>query len=514
MTKTFFISCAMVLSCALAAAAETPYVTVWSRGIGTSETERAVSMHVDNWGNVYITGTTNGEFDKEKSHGGTDLFLALVDDEGNIEWIRQFGSVADDNITDAWYSNMHERTMTVKGEGVVIREDDNLNVLKKTYDTGLTVDKNGVMHTSSESVSAIFSHDEWMKSEDSSAIEADVVNDTRVIHDYVYEAGSIVGGDCDNSYTMNGFLRYQYNHTPIRFFCTPGRDECKILENLSETPLVGGVTEGNLDGRNNHGDKDVFLYSPQFETILIGSEADDDITSVYVSLDGGIYVLGETHGGIGEYVNKGDTDVFLTKVDRYGRIKWERQFGSNRNDTAVALAEGNDGSIYVLCNSEAGLEGSSDNGAGDAVLIKLAPDRRRHKFVDMGGPSQVRYDKYSTVKLDKNDIATVQTVNVGDLICVRVEKKIGEPPLTVLKGDPAVLRLVATPKDEIRPDKENVYLVADNPGNTVLVIGTEFYELFSCKMIVEEYIPDEEDSPETVTTEVKPPTDEGISKGL
>ncbi|MFI5697240.1 alpha/beta hydrolase-fold protein [Kribbella sp. NPDC051586] len=65
---------------------------VWTRSLGTSGTERAYGVAVDADGRVVVTGYTNGDLDG--SHAGTttdDAFVAQYDADGNRRWLTQFG---------------------------------------------------------------------------------------------------------------------------------------------------------------------------------------------------------------------------------------------------------------------------------------------------------------------------------------------------------------------------------------------------------------------------------------
>ncbi|MCA9257921.1 MAG: SBBP repeat-containing protein [Planctomycetales bacterium] len=71
---------------------------VWTRQIGTSETDRARGVAADALGNVFVTGDTRGDLAGANA-GDYDSFLTRFDAEGNVVWTRQFGTDAFDR---AW----------------------------------------------------------------------------------------------------------------------------------------------------------------------------------------------------------------------------------------------------------------------------------------------------------------------------------------------------------------------------------------------------------------------------
>ena len=63
----------------------------WSRQFGTTGSETIWDMASDG-SNIYAVGNTSGELDNNTSQGGTDVFLAKYDSDGNQQWIKQFGT--------------------------------------------------------------------------------------------------------------------------------------------------------------------------------------------------------------------------------------------------------------------------------------------------------------------------------------------------------------------------------------------------------------------------------------
>lgn len=68
---------------------------LWTRQIGTGETEHTLGVSVDAAGNAYITGHTSGSLDGPNA-GSQDAFLARYDAGGTKLWTRQFGTGSSD----------------------------------------------------------------------------------------------------------------------------------------------------------------------------------------------------------------------------------------------------------------------------------------------------------------------------------------------------------------------------------------------------------------------------------
>lgn len=85
---------------------------IWTVQFGSSGVDEAIGVTVRR-GYVYATGITRAVLPGQTSAGGTDSFvLKLSADEGQVEWLRQFGSAGDDS---AWKVRTIGRSIFVSG---------------------------------------------------------------------------------------------------------------------------------------------------------------------------------------------------------------------------------------------------------------------------------------------------------------------------------------------------------------------------------------------------------------
>ncbi|BDA68878.1 hemolysin-type calcium-binding region [Calothrix sp. PCC 7716] len=71
----------------------------WVSQYGTSDYEWSWSVATDSQNNVYTTGWTLGSLDGENA-GSYDAYLTKFDNQGNLQWIKQFGTSSDDEARD------------------------------------------------------------------------------------------------------------------------------------------------------------------------------------------------------------------------------------------------------------------------------------------------------------------------------------------------------------------------------------------------------------------------------
>jgi hypothetical protein len=135
--------------------------------------------------------------------------------------------------------------------------------------------------------------------------------------------------------------------------------------------LVVGDTCSSLAGPWEGAD-DVFVRKLDTDANVLWTRqfGTDDWDYGVVAVDGAgnVLVAGETGGSlVGE--NAGPRDVFVRKYDATGGVVWTRQFGTDRNDAALAVAADGAGNVVVAGLTEGSLAGATE-GMTDAFVRK------------------------------------------------------------------------------------------------------------------------------------------------
>jgi hypothetical protein len=73
---------------------------LWTTLLDADNTDAANEVAVDGLGRIVVTGTTQGELMGQPSGGGTDAFVAQLDPQGEVRWIRQWGGEAEERAYD------------------------------------------------------------------------------------------------------------------------------------------------------------------------------------------------------------------------------------------------------------------------------------------------------------------------------------------------------------------------------------------------------------------------------
>lgn len=196
---------------------------------------------------------------------------------------------------------------------------------------------------------------------------------------------------------------------------------------------TGAMPPGLVQGavtNVNQGTNDAFLAKFNADGVLqwtrqLGTTGTDMALGVAVeqihgpsNADGEVYIVGSTRGNLPGYKLQGPEDAFLVKYDWNGNRKWIRQFGTNTNDVARAVAVDVDTNVYVVGDTAGGLSlknsashGPFVNAGGtDVFLTKWTTG---NVLVDLDQRGSSKNDNATGVTWGRKDGANVANVYVS-----------------------------------------------------------------------------------------------------
>ncbi len=284
---------------------------------------------------------------------------------------------------------------------------------------------------------------------------------------YVYVAGTTDGNFNGNSGTVDCFIsKYGVDGSKIwtRFLGTSSTDEAWALTTGKDGAVyVAGRTGGDLDGQISKGSYDAFISKYDAEgskiwtrlwglksfdrayslatgidgTIYMAGEADGAPTQAFltkytpdgaevwtralgstygravtVGNDGSIYMAGQTGVSLDgqRYTNAGD--IFVARYDSDGLLTWARLLGTNEGESALAVATGSDGSVYVAGYTYGSPDRQTNNGGKDGFLAKYSPDGTKQWTRLVGG---IKEDFVTDVSIGTDEVIYVSGVTYGDI---------------------------------------------------------------------------------------------------
>ena len=316
---------------------------VWTRNIGSSEYDfvRSVSISAD--GSVFIVGYTEGDLDGGFNNGETDVFLSKYSSDGSKKWTQLLGSTSSDIGS----------SVSTSADGSVYIGGSTRGNLDGQLNNG-----------GSDAFLAKYNSDgskEWTQllgtpSYDS-AHSVSVANDGSI-----YITGTTSGylDEEVNSGKADAFIS-KYNSSGTREWTKLlGSSSSESAISVSTAPdgsvFITGYTEGELKGHTNSGSADAYLSKFNSDgsnewTVQLGSSEWDSAKSVSTSIDGLVYIVGDTNGDLEGLASIGDRDIFLGKYTSDG-IKVSMQLlGSSRRDYGDSVSVSPNGAIYVGGNT-------------------------------------------------------------------------------------------------------------------------------------------------------------------
>ena len=105
-------------------------------------------------------------------------------------------------------------------------------------------------------------------------------------------------------------------------------------------------------------------------TKQLGTSENDYGNGVTTDSSDNIYVTGYTEGGLDGNTSSGGKDIFLFKYNSKGTKKWTKQLGTSDNDSGESVTTDSSDNIYVTGWTQGGLDGNTNSGYEDIILIK------------------------------------------------------------------------------------------------------------------------------------------------
>ncbi len=341
---------------------------LWTRQFGTSGSDTAVAVAVDNSKNVFVTGYTNGNL-KGRNAGLWDSFLRKYDSSGNVVWTKQFGSSGSD----------FARGIAVDVFG---------NVVVVGYTTGDLAGSNAGLTDVFVNRYNNDGNKVWAKQFGTSGLDEAYAVSIRqdYTHNDIFVAGITSNNLAGTHAGKNDVFLRRYstvgNELQIRQFGTSDNDYVKAIK---VEPIIGrieiaGYTKGNLAG-GAAGFDDAFVrkYDTSFNSLRteqFGTSNYDRATAITTfnpsntnNKEYRVIVAGFTRGNLFSH-NAGKYDAFIREYDDNGNELWKEQFGTTSNDRAIAIATDPQGNVFLVGYTKGQLTRGSSSAGGEDVFVR------------------------------------------------------------------------------------------------------------------------------------------------
>jgi alpha-tubulin suppressor-like RCC1 family protein len=338
-------------------------VKQWTRQLGTTAEEHATGVAVDESGDVYVSGYTEGSLDGNTNAGSLDLFVVKYDASGVKQWTQQIGTTSFDIASGVSVDTSGDVYVAGYTSGGL---DGNTNVGNYSDLFVVKYDASGVK--------------QWTRqlggsgSDQAFGIDVDGSGN-------VYAAGWTYNNlDGNTSAGDRDLFVVKYDASGVKQWTRQlGTDVIDdafgVSVDESGNSYVVGRTAGSLDGNTNAGDWDLFMVKYDASgvkqwTRQLGSPTSDLAYGVAVDGCGNVYVAGYTAGSLDGNTSAGDWDLFMVKYDASGVKQWTQQFGSPTTDYATGVAVDGCGMAYVAGSTLGSLDGIANAGTWDLFVVK------------------------------------------------------------------------------------------------------------------------------------------------
>jgi hypothetical protein len=273
---------------------------LWVRQLGTKGDDRATAV-VTVPGGAYVAGSTTGRLGGDR-RGVTDAFLLHLDADGDVVWVRQFGTDRAEEVT-----GLAARAGRLYAVGWTA------GTLRGRFVGGAT---DGFV-----AVYGVGGDARWRRQVGTTG--ADRLSAVVARADGLFLSGSTDGAfeDQANAGGLDAFVgKLAPLGRPLWFrqFGSPSDDDAVALGADGKGVYVAGSTSGALPDGEHLGEWDGFVrkYLPNGTQIWTRQLGTDDFDQVYgLSVEPtGLYVTGTTHGSFEGFENAGDRDVFVIRV--------------------------------------------------------------------------------------------------------------------------------------------------------------------------------------------------------
>lgn len=347
----------------------------WSTYHGGTNEDSFRDMAIDAAGNVYVVGSTrsmNAIITPPSSQsmiaGGSDVFLAKYDTNGNRVWATYFGGEGDDFgqsidldaignifITGLTFSSngiatagTHQSFNSGNGDTFVARFSNNGAVIWGSYlggtgfDFANDIEIDGAGNpiiigwtSSSNGISTVGAFQQVFGGQDDVLFAKFNTNGqlqwSTYFGDIGFDTGLQVESDATGNITISGWTSSLVNIASV---------------GTHQTTYGGNTADAFLAVFNSSGNR---IWSTYY-----GGSGNDYADALYVTAAGDIYLSGSTNSpnnistpsAMQSNIATG-YDVFLARFSSTGFRFWATYFGGNGDDTAYRLREGNDAALYM-----------------------------------------------------------------------------------------------------------------------------------------------------------------------
>jgi hypothetical protein len=350
----------------------------WVKSFGGSGIESARAIVKTSDGGYAILGYTSSIDDdiSSKAQEENDYWLLKFDTDGNLQWNKTYGGSKDDIGQSLAQTSDGGYVLT----GYSMSDDGDASKNQGFHDNWiLKLDYQGKLEW--ESSYGFSGHDhsyDILQTNDGGFFFTGFLDISSARTDGNTEKGSGltshgVGEFWGTKIDGKGSLQWR------GYFGGTNNDRAHAVVQADDGGFVmAGFSESNdFDISDTNGSYDFWMVKVDVFGNLVwehslggsGIEVSYDITKTD---DGGYVVVGNTFSKDGDiFLNHGESDMWMIKIDGEGAMEWEQTYGGSQFDLAQAVVQSKDGGFLITGNSKSDDQDSTtNNGENDIWVVK------------------------------------------------------------------------------------------------------------------------------------------------
>ncbi|QDT46119.1 hypothetical protein Pan258_01360 [Symmachiella dynata] len=353
-------------------------------GVGDNQDDVGYELDTDSAGNVYVTGEFRGTVDFDPtagvtdlvSNGGSDVFIAKYDSDGNFLWAKSFGGTGDDT----------GQSISVDASGKIYVIGNFDGTVGVDFDPGVDSDIKAGGSTSDAFVLKLDAAGEYEWS--NTFIGAGFISGTDLEVDAagnVYAAGSFTG-TADFDPLAGVIIPIATNGSFDAYLAKMNSDGDMVWVETFGAGRIDGISGIDLDSSGNIVTTGYYMDTVDFDTGvgtsfgISGADSFDTFVSkfdsdgtflwvtttqaagqnvardVVVDADDNIVFVGSYTGtvdfdpgvGVASLTSEGGNDIFVTKLDSSGALLWTASMGGEDEDIAYGVDVDANNNVFVV----------------------------------------------------------------------------------------------------------------------------------------------------------------------
>ena len=314
---------------------------LWSRLVGAADEAEGFDLVIDGEDNIVIAGQVNSELEEGDVYSGQDSFVAKYDNAGTELWLQQLDTVATDSAN----------ALAVDASGNIYVTGEVRGALNAGVSHGGGQDAYLIQIDGSTGDVAQTAQFGGSGTESGQAMAIDADGNILVASEEDGQAVIRVFDSTDLTSQISSYSLGDLNGGGISALAVDGTN-VYLAGSSTATSFAGGGTIVN----GNSGGRDGFVVKLSNSggalsadwTSFLGSSSTDNISDLKVA-NGNVYVAGTTKGALPGDARSGYSDAFAARLNgTSGAADWHQQVGKSGSfGTGAAIAFSQDG-VSVL----------------------------------------------------------------------------------------------------------------------------------------------------------------------